>query len=103
MKNFFKSLAICALAALTFASCQKENADGNMDDQSSVVSINLTSPLMGTKAFADGNTVNVVHVHVYKVGENGSTLTYIAPGTDNTVTPSQDVTMSNGTATYSTR
>lgn len=52
MKNFFKSLAICALAALTFASCQKENADGNMDDQSSVVSINLTSPLMGTKAFA---------------------------------------------------
>ena len=60
MKNFFKSLAICALAALTFASCQKENADGNMDDQSSVVSINLTSPLMGTKAFADGNTVNFV-------------------------------------------
>ena len=103
MKNFFKSLAICALAALTFASCQKENADGNMDDQSSIVSINLTSPLMGTKAFADGNTVDVVHVHVYKVGENGSTLTYIAPGTDGTVTPSQDVRMSNGTATYSTR
>ena len=103
MKNFFKSLAICALAALTFASCQKENADGNMDDQSSVVSINLTSPLMGTKAFADGNTVDVVHVHVYKVGANGE-LTYIAPGTGSTVTPSKDVTMSSsGTATYSTR
>lgn len=102
MKNFFKSLAICALAALTFASCQKENADGNMDDQSSVVSINLTSPLMGTKAFADGNTVNVVHVHVYKVGANGE-LTYIDRGTDGTVTPSQDVRMSNGSATYSTR
>ena len=102
MKNFFKSLAICALAALTFASCQKENAGGNMDDQSSVVSINLTSPLMGTKAFADGNTVNVVHVHVYKVGANGE-LTYIAPGTGSTVTPSQDVRMSSGTATYSTR
>ena len=97
MKNFFKSLAICALAALTFASCQKENADGNMDDQSSVVSINLTSPLMGTKAFADGNTVNVVHVHVYKVGANGE-LTYIAPGTGSTVTPSQDVRMSSGTS-----
>lgn len=104
MKNFFKSLAICALAALTFASCQKENAGGNMDDQSSVVSINLTSPLMGTKAFADGTTVDVVHVHVYKVGENGSTLTYIAPGTGGTETPSKDVTMEdNGTATYSTR
>lgn len=102
MKNFFKSLAICALAALTFASCQKENADGNMDDQSSVVSINLTSPLMGTKAFADGTTVDVVHVHVYKVGENGA-LTYIDRGTDGTVTPSQDVRMSNGSATYSTR
>ncbi|MDY5023740.1 MAG: DUF6562 domain-containing protein [Candidatus Egerieousia sp.] len=102
MKNFFKSLAICALAALTFASCQKENADGNMDDQSSVVSINLTSPLMGTKAFADGNTVNVVHVHVYKVGENGA-LTYIEPGQSTAVTPSQNVTMTNGSATYSTR
>lgn len=103
MKNFFKSLAICALAALTFASCQKENAGGNMDDQSSVVSINLTSPLMGTKAFADGNTVNVVHVHVYKVGEHGA-LTYIEPGrTGSTATPSQDVEMSGGSATYSTR
>ena len=100
MKNFFKSLAICALAALTFASCQKENADGNMDDQSSVVSINLTSPLMGTKAFADGTTVDVVHVHVYKVGANGE-LTYITPSGN--ATPSQDVAMSNGTATYSTR
>lgn len=103
MKNFFKSLAICALAALTFASCQKENADGNMDDQSSVVSINLTSPLMGTKAFADGTTVDVVHVHVYKVGANNSGLTYIAPGTSPDVTPSQDVEMRGGRATYSTR
>lgn len=103
MKNFFKSLAICALAALTFASCQKENAGGNMDDQSSVVSINLTSPLMGTKAFADGTTVDVVHVHVYKVGEHGE-LTYIEPGrTGSTATPSQDVEMSGGRATYSTR
>ena len=100
MKNFFKSLAICALAALTFASCQKENADGNMDDQSSVVSINLTSPLMGTKAFADGKTVDVVHVHVYKVGANGE-FTYIAPSGD--ATPPQDVEMIGGRATYSTR
>ena len=104
MKNFFKSLAICALAALTFASCQKENADGNMDDQSSVVSINLTSPLMGTKAFADGNTVNVVHVHVYQHDANGN-LTYIAPATQGAAikTPSKDVAMSAGAATYSTR
>lgn len=104
MKNFFKSLAICALAALTFASCQKENADGNMDDQSSVVSINLTSPLMGTKAFADGTTVNVVHVHVYQHDANGN-LTYIAPATQGAAieTPSKDVAMSAGAATYSTR
>lgn len=100
MKNFFKSLAICALAALTFASCQKEKADGNMEDQSSVVSINLTSPLMGTKAFADGKTVDVVHVHVYKVGANDA-LTYITPSGN--ATPSQDVEMIGGRATYSTR
>ena len=99
MKNFFKSLAICALAALTFASCQKENADGNMDDQSSVVSINLTSPLMGTKAFADGNTVNTVHVHVYKVDASGN-LSYIAPTTGS---PTKEVTMTGGSATYSAR
>lgn len=104
MKNFFKSLAICALAALTFASCQKENADGNMDDQSSIVSINLTSPLMGTKAFADGKTVDVVHVHVYQHDANGN-LTYIAPATQGAAieTPSKDVAMSAGAATYSTR
>ena len=104
MKNFFKSLAICALAALTFASCQKENAGGNMDDQSSVVSINLTSPLMGTKTFADGNTVNVVHVHVYQHDANDN-LTYIAPATQGAAieTPSKDVAMSAGAATYSTR
>lgn len=99
MKNFFKSLAICALAALTFASCQKENAGGNMDDQSSVVSINLTSPLMGTKAFADGNTVNTVHVHVYKVDASGN-LSYIAPTTGS---PTKEVTMTGGSATYSER
>ena len=99
MKNFFKSLAICALVALTFASCQKENADGNMDDQSSVVSINLTSPLMGTKAFADGNTVNTVHVHVYKVDASGN-LSYIAPTTGS---PTKEVTMTGGSATYSAR
>ena len=99
MKNFFKSLAICALAALTFASCQKENADGNMDDQSSVVSINLTSPLMGTKAFADGNTVNTVHVHVYKVDASGN-LSYITPATGS---PTKEVTMTSGSATYSAR
>ena len=99
MKNFFKSLAICALAALTFASCQKENAGGNMDDQSSVVSINLTSPLMGTKAFADGNTVNTVHVHVYKVDASGN-LSYIAPTTGS---PTKEVTMTGGSATYSAR
>lgn len=104
MKNFFKSLAICALAALTFASCQKENAGGNMDDQSSVVSINLTSPLMGTKAFADGTTVDVVHVHVYQHDANDN-LTYIAPATQGAAieTPSKDVAMSAGAATYSTR
>lgn len=99
MKNFFKSLAICALAALTFASCQKENAGENMDDQSSVVSINLTSPLMGTKAFADGNTVNTVHVHVYKVDASGN-LSYIAPTTGS---PTKEVPMTGGSATYSAR
>ena len=65
------------------------------------MSLDLTTPLMGTKAYADGKSVDVVHVHVYQHGTNGE-LTYIQPNAT-TPTPSKDVRMTNGAATYNTR
>lgn len=65
------------------------------------MSLDLTTPLMGTKAYADGQTVDVVHVHVYQQ-DSERNLTYIAPNAT-TATPSKDVTMTGGTASYSTR
>ena len=65
------------------------------------MSLDLTTPLMGTKAYADGKSVDVVHVHVYQQDANGG-LFYIEPNAT-TPTPSKDVAMSDGAATYSTR
>ena len=94
MKRFFNLMAMLALVALTFASCQKENVQ-DTSSQEADVTFTLSSPAMQTKAFADGQTVNKVHVHVYNVGENG--LTYITSG------PTQAIPMSQGQATYQTR
>lgn len=104
MKRTLKSIAVLALSALAMVSCQKELlGPATQEGQEVEVSLDLTTPLMGTKAYADGQSVNVVHVHVYQHGTNGN-LTYIAPATQgDTKTPSQDVTMSGGRANYSTR
>ena len=105
MKRTFKSLAVLALSALAMVSCQKELlGPATQEGQEVEVSLDLTTPLMGTKSYADGNTVNVVHVHVYQHGTNGE-LTYIAPASqeNDPETPSKDVDMSDGEATYSTR
>ena len=105
MKTIFKSLAVLALSALAMVSCQKELlSPATQEGQEVAVSLDLTTPLMGTKAYADGNTVNVVHVHVYQQDAQGN-LTYITPAAQGaaTETPSKDVIMSGGRANYSTR
>ena len=105
MKRTLKSIAVLALSALAMVSCQKELlGPATQEGQEVEVSLDLTTPLMGTKAYADGNTVNVVHVHVYQQDAQGN-LTYITPAAQGatTKTPSQDVAMSAGAATYSTR
>lgn len=93
-----------ALSALAMVSCQKELlSPATQEGQEVAVSLDLTTPLMGTKAYADGKSVDVVHVHVYQHDASGN-LTYIAPASSGaTETPSKDVRMSNGAATYSTR
>ena len=101
MKRFFNLMAMFALVALTFASCQKENVQDS-SSQEADVTFTLSSPAMQTKAFADGKTVNKVHVHVYKVSADGA-LTYIEPLASETSSPSKIVDMSNGRATYSTK
>ena len=98
MKRFFNLMAMLALVALTFASCQKENVQ-DPSSQEADVTFTLSSPAMQTKAFADGNTVNTVHVHVYKVDASGN-LSYIAPTTGS---PTKEVTMTGGSVTYSAR
>lgn len=105
MKRTFKSLAVLALSALAMVSCQKELlGPATQEGQEVAVSLDLTTPLMGTKAYADGTTVDVVHVHVYQKDALGN-LTYIAPASqeNDPETPSKDVAMSAGAATYSTR
>ena len=105
MKKILKSIAVLALSALAMVSCQKELlGPATQEGQEVAVSLDLTTPLMGTKAYADGTTVDVVHVHVYQHDAQGN-LTYIAPASQGaaTKTPSQDVTMSGGRANYSTR
>ena len=67
MKRTFKSLAVLALSALAMVSCQKELlGPATQEGQEVAVSLDLTTPLMGTKAYADGQSVDVVHVHVYQ-------------------------------------
>ena len=102
MKRTLKSLAVLALSALAMVSCQKELlGPATQEGQEVAVSLDLTTPLMGTKAYADGKSVDVVHVHVYQHdAQNG--LVYIRPNAT-TPTPSKDVEMSNGEATYNTR
>ncbi|MDD5818961.1 MAG: hypothetical protein PUC96_00485 [Bacteroidales bacterium] len=102
MKRILKSIAVLAVSALAMVSCQKELLGPAVQEgQEVAVSIDLTTPLMGTKAYADGQTVDVVHVHVYQQ-DSERNLTYIAPNAT-TATPSKDVTMTGGTASYSTR
>ena len=101
MKRTFKSIAVLAVSALAMVSCQKELlGPATQEGQEVEVSLDLTTPLMGTKAYADGKSVDVVHVHVYQHDANGG-LHYITPS--GTTKPSMDVQMSNRTATYKTR
>lgn len=104
MKRYFKTIATAVLAVLAVAACQKENLDEVAPDgREAEVKLTLTSPQIGTKSYADGQTVNKVFVHVYQQDADGS-LKYIAPAAaGESATPSQVVDMTSGAAKYSTR
>ncbi|MGN0195805.1 MAG: DUF6562 domain-containing protein [Candidatus Cryptobacteroides sp.] len=102
MNRILKSIATLAVTALALVSCQKEyESPSSQEGQEVAVSLDLTTPQIGTKAYADGQTVDVVRVHVYQQDAQGN-LVYIAPNAT-TPTPSKDVTMTGGRATYATR
>lgn len=104
MKRYFKTIAAVVLAVLAVAACQKENlGEVAPDGREAEVKLTLTSPQIGTKSYADGQTVNKVFVHVYQQDADGN-LKYIAPATaGESATPSQVVDMTGGAAKYSTR
>lgn len=104
MKRYFKTITAVVLAALAVAACQKENlGEVAPDGREAEVKLTLTSPQIGTKSYADGQTVNKVFVHVYQQDADGN-LKYIAPaGAGESATPSQVVDMTGGAAKYSTR
>lgn len=104
MKRYFKTITAVVLAVLAVAACQKENlGEVAPDGREAEVKLTLTSPQIGTKSYADGQTVNKVFVHVYQQDADGN-LKYIAPATaGESATPSQVVDMTGGAAKYSTR
>lgn len=104
MKRYFKTIAAVVLAVLAVAACQKENlGEVAPDGREAEVKLTLTSPQIGTKSYADGQTVNKVFVHVYQQDAAGN-LKYIAPAAaGESATPSQVVDMTGGAAKYSTR
>ena len=89
MKNIFKLLAVTALAGLAAASCTKD-LNGTAEGNEATVSFSVTSPLIGTKAIADGNTVDKVDVYVYD-----------DQGTNIDALNQKAVSMTNGKATFS--
>ena len=102
MKRILNSIAVLALVVTGAVSCQKElSGPAGQEGQEVAVSLDLTTGQIGTRAYADGNSVDVVHVHVYQHDANDN-LTYIQPNAT-TPTPSKDVSMTNGAATYATR
>lgn len=104
MKRYFKTITAVVLAVLAVAACQKENlGEVAPDGREAEVKLTLTSPQIGTKSYADGQTVNKVFVHVYQQDADGN-LKYIAPAAaGESATPSQVVDMTDGAAKYSTR
>lgn len=104
MKRILNSIAVLALVVTGAVSCQKELSGPGQSGQEVQVSLDLTTDQIGTRAYADGQSVDVVHVHVYQKDASGN-LSYISPaGASASVqNPSKDVTMSGGRAPYSTR
>lgn len=104
MKRYFKTITAVVLAVLAVAACQKENlGEVAPDGREAEVKLTLTSPQIGTKSYADGQTVNKVFVHVYQQDAAGN-LKYIAPAAaGEPATPSQVVDMTGGATKYSTR
>lgn len=64
MKNIFKLFAVTALAGFAAASCTNEKL-GVSEGNEATVNFAVTSPLLGTKAIADGYTVDKVACYIY--------------------------------------
>ena len=105
MKRILNSIAVLALVVTGAVSCQKElSGPAGQEGQEVAVSLDLTTGQIGTRAYADGKSVDVVHVHVYQHDADDN-LIYIAPAEASATVqnPSKDVTMNAGRASYSTR
>ena len=86
-------MAIAALTLFAASSCSKEQIVATAEGEETLVSFTIASPVISTKAIADGNTVDKVDVNVYK--EDGTLIS------DNTI--SKTVDMAGGKATYTAR
>ena len=86
-------MAIAALTLFAASSCSKEQAVATAEGEETLVSFTIASPVISTKAIADGNTVDKVDVNVYKA--DGTLIS------DETI--SKTVDMAGGKATYTAR
>ena len=77
MKHF--SLMLAATAMVFAASCQKDNFAS--EGQEAVVTFCTSLPGVGTKAVADGETVNTLYYEVYTVDANGNSDKLVYDGT----------------------
>ena len=96
-------MASSLLALFAVVSCQKGNELEIVGGGSVEVSFALSAPSISTKAFADGMTVNTVHVYAYSKQSDG-TLKFIEPAAEGeNETPTKVLTMEGGKATYNAR
>ncbi len=94
MKQVLRSMAVIALTAFA-ASCAKEQTDVPSGGETTVC-FSIASPVLQTRAIADGNKVDKVDCCVYDSDGN-----YVAGTEANPI--SQTIGMENGNATFSVR
>ena len=73
MRKYFLSLVAMA-AMILFSGCNK-NEDFYISENGDMVTFNIATPEMGTRAFSDGTTANKLIVAVYQGGQYRETLT----------------------------
>ena len=73
MRKYFLSLVAMA-AMILFSGCNK-NEDFYISENGDMVTFNIATPEMGTRAFSDGTTANKLIVAVYQGGQYREALT----------------------------